>query len=66
MVNNKIYWKKIKIKIIIVAEKKKKLIQFRKEFSLSSQDYNDEYLLLHLEKNNFNFNDAFNSIFNDN
>ncbi len=66
MVGDKIYGEKIKIKIIIVAEKKKKLIQFRKEFSLSSQDYNDEYLLLHLEKNNFNFNDAFNSIFNDN
>ena len=67
MVGDKIYGDKIKIKIIIVAdEEKKKLLQFRKEFSLSNQDYNDENLLFHLEKNNFNFSEAFNSIFNDN
>ena len=67
MVGDKIYGDKIKIKIIIVAdEEKKKLLQFRKEFSLCNQDYNDENLLFHLEKNNFNFSEAFNSIFNDN
>lgn len=41
----------------------KQLKEFRKEYGLSEEEYSDEMLLDKLRKHNFNFAEAFASIF---
>ena len=42
----------------------KKIEEFRKIFDLQKNDHSDEELLEALKKNNFNFEEAFSSLFN--
>ena len=59
-------WSKAKtineLKIDDTAQDEIKL--FRETFNLSEDDYSDEKLLEALQENNFNYEDAFNSLFN--
>ena len=69
-VNDKIIGNRIKMRIIIKKKNnnlniniKKMIEKFRNKFSLSEKDFNDEKLEEKLKKNNYDFNQAFGSLF---
>ena len=65
-VSDKKYGEPLKIKIKILPDEKKKLIDdFRIEYDLSKKDYPDELIYKVLEECRFNKEEAFNRLFNE-
>ena len=71
-VNGKNYGEKLTLSINVKEKKeieeiekyRDKIKEFRDQFNLDNEEYNDEKLFEILKQHNFNFEDSFSSLFN--